>query len=293
MEEKFYIWGEDFPIFARRENKQQITPMHTHHFVEIIFAFDGIGKHLFLTESVDIKKGDIFVIPRGTAHGYDLYNNKTLSIYNLLFIPEKLPMPQLDICQHPGFQELFTPKTNDNNEYQHFSIPDDEIEYLSTLFNEIIKEEEVIRPGNQTYRLAILMQIMCRLARLFSNENNYSNLDKYKEAIQKTLIQLNENFKEDFEIDYLAKAANMSRSNFVKYFKIITGVSPLQYILKLRLNYACRKLLSSDKSITDIAFDAGFSDSNYFSRLFLKNLKCTPRDFRNKSHFRQKVKNNS
>lgn len=60
----------------------------------------------------------------------------------------------------------------------------------------------------------------------------------------------------------------------------MTGVSPLQYVLHLRINYACRELQETRRGITEIAYDSGFEDSNYFSRTFRKFIGMTPREYR-------------
>lgn len=282
MEEKFYKWDIDFPIFVRRESAQQLTPMHTHHFVELVCVFAGHGRHILPDGTVELKKGDVFVIPRGMAHGYEPYPDETFSLFNLLFIPEKLPMPQLDLYQFPGFRRLFTPGADKNAEYPHFSISDDEIDYLIQLFNELLKESELIRPASKTYRIALMMQLMCRLARIYSGDNQTLNNDNYKQAITSAEEYLKKHFKEACPIADLAKNSSMSKSNFLKYFRIVTGLSPLQYILNLRLNYSCRKLITSKKPISEIAFESGFSDSNYFARIFHKHIRCTPKQYRKK-----------
>lgn len=280
MEEKFYKWDIDFPIFVKRENAQQLTPLHTHHFVELVCVFNGRGKHILMNETVELKRGDIFVIPRGMAHGYEPYPDETFSLFNLLFIPEKLPMPQLDLYQFPGFRRLFTPGADKNAEYPHFSVSDDEINSISTLLNEILRESEFIRPATKTYRIALMMQLMCRLSRIYSGENFSSGSDVNKQAVIMIQEYLKKHFKEDFPVNELAKKANMSQSNFLKYFRIVTGLSPLQYVLNLRLNHACRKLITTKDSVTGIAFDVGFSDSNYFARIFHKHIGITPRQYR-------------
>jgi len=84
------------------------------------------------------------------------------------------------------------------------------------------------------------------------------------------------------------KAAKMSRSGFIRLFHTVTGLPPRQYILNLRLNFACSQLVSGKKPVYDIAFDAGFRDSNYFVRLFHKRMGCTPGQYRARHTVMQK-----
>ncbi|MEP3932587.1 helix-turn-helix transcriptional regulator, partial [Rhodopirellula bahusiensis] len=55
---------------------------------------------------------------------------------------------------------------------------------------------------------------------------------------------------------------------------------PIKYLIQVRIQEASRLLRSTDRSITDIAFDVGFSDSNYFSRQFRTHLGLSPREYR-------------
>lgn len=88
------------------------------------------------------------------------------------------------------------------------------------------------------------------------------------------------NFKENLAMEELAKLANMSISTFKRKFKNLIGESPGVYIRKKRLNWASSQLRGTNKSITDIAFDAGFRDPNYFSKVFSKHSGYSPSQYR-------------
>lgn len=63
----------------------------------------------------------------------------------------------------------------------------------------------------------------------------------------------------------------MSKSFLSKRFKTATGFGFKEYIINLRIQNACRLLLETNKSITDIAFECGFNDSNYFGGFISKD----------------------
>ena len=72
----------------------------------------------------------------------------------------------------------------------------------------------------------------------------------------------------------------MSMRSLLRHFKEINGSSPKEYLIGLRINYACELLDSTQLSIGEIAFKSGFNDSNYFSREFGKRTGTTPSKFR-------------
>lgn len=83
-----------------------------------------------------------------------------------------------------------------------------------------------------------------------------------------------------FSIPQLAEAVNMSRTQLYRKMKAITGKTPSQYIRSVRLKRGYELLQHTDKNISEIAFEVGFDDPNYFSRTFQKEYDQRPSDFR-------------
>ena len=81
----------------------------------------------------------------------------------------------------------------------------------------------------------------------------------------------------------LSAYAGMSTNHFMRSFKNNFEVSPIVYLIQIRIQRACELMRHTLKSITDIAFETGFEDSNYFSRAFKKRMGISPREFRNKT----------
>ena len=72
----------------------------------------------------------------------------------------------------------------------------------------------------------------------------------------------------------------MAPASFVRHFHAATGMTPLEYIIKLRLDEAAALLQDPNLSIAEAALQSGFNDSNYFSRLFRKKNNISPRGYR-------------
>lgn len=99
-------------------------------------------------------------------------------------------------------------------------------------------------------------------------------------VINEIKLYARENFKSDIKLSDLAKLYNFNEKYIGRLFKSTTDVSFTQYVNRLRLNHAKDLLLSTEKSIIDVAFDCGFENVTYFNRIFKKNLKMTPTEFR-------------
>ena len=89
--------------------------------------------------------------------------------------------------------------------------------------------------------------------------------------------------KIDFEVGGIRGAVNAAVDLIpLGAFRKYSQYSPMHYLLNVRLNHASTLLRTTDASITDIAFDSGFRDSNYFSMIFHRQFGMTPREFRNR-----------
>lgn len=86
--------------------------------------------------------------------------------------------------------------------------------------------------------------------------------------------------EESFDSEYLSKMADMSPSTLRRLFKEHTGKSPRDFVKDIRMMSAARMLLTSNKRISDIAYELGYEDTNYFSRMFKNVFGITPRKYR-------------
>jgi len=108
--------------------------------------------------------------------------------------------------------------------------------------------------------------------------NGSPSLPGYK--LRQVTDWMAEHFVEDFNLDQLASRAGLSKFHFHRLFKSAVGVSPSSYHTNLRMDAARRLLRETKKSITDIAFEVGYSNSSYFAQVFRKEAGLSPSDYR-------------
>jgi AraC family transcriptional regulator len=78
----------------------------------------------------------------------------------------------------------------------------------------------------------------------------------------------------------LAKQTNTSPFHFMRLFKQTTGISPHQFILQLKIERAKQLINKSQLSLTEIAYELGFTDQAHFSNAFKKIIGVAPRQYR-------------
>jgi YesN/AraC family two-component response regulator len=102
--------------------------------------------------------------------------------------------------------------------------------------------------------------------------------DLFLQKLQKTVL---ENL-DDAELGavHLSRAVHLSTSQLYRKLNALTGEPPNAFIRKIRLQRAMELLTTTDLSISEIAYDVGFNDPNYFSRAFSKEFGKTPSEYR-------------
>ncbi len=99
--------------------------------------------------------------------------------------------------------------------------------------------------------------------------------------IQEVLRLVDDNLQNpDFKIDDLAETMNMSRAVFYRKIKTFTGASPIDLVKEMRLKRALELLDTSSYSLSEVAYQSGFSSPQYFSRVFKEQMQCTPNEYK-------------
>jgi len=102
-----------------------------------------------------------------------------------------------------------------------------------------------------------------------------------KRTVELFLQDLENHLLEDWTIDSIAHHCNLGTTQVTKYCKEITNLSPMQYLSYLRLKAAAQILgTQPEKSISEIAYETGFSSPQYFATVFKQFYKKTPQQFR-------------
>ncbi|BFM09183.1 AraC family transcriptional regulator [Halioxenophilus aromaticivorans] len=98
--------------------------------------------------------------------------------------------------------------------------------------------------------------------------------------LENALAFIRYNFTRDISVSELAEHCCISISALERRFKKYLQKSPKQFINEIRLEYGSHLLLRSNDTIANIALAAGFSDPNYFTRMFTRHFGCAPSDYR-------------
>lgn len=271
-----YWTDRDLPFHFEFRNPQAPFPMHTHDFHEIAIVYSGKGVHLTQQGSYEIQAGDILSIKPGQLHGFKKIDN--LVIMNLLVRPSFFTEDPLGLSQVAGFSSLFAQELKQNSTIAHVRMNQLQLFEVRAIIESIQQEIMTQQSGYVPQSVALFMQLIVFVLRVNSNKDFSSSSSKNSAAM--LIKHIEKNFRKTITMTDLVEISGLSESSILRTFKRITGYPPFVYQNRIRMFAAINELISTEKDITQIALDTGFSDSNYFSRSFKKFMKMTPTEYR-------------
>lgn len=279
LKKQDWFHADGFPIVVERRDPQEPFGLHCHEFSEIVIITGGAGVHITGEDSYELKPGDTFVIGGDRPHDY--LNMDQLSLINILFDPVELPMSLGDLQSLSGYHALFTLEPAWRSRHQFTSrlqLNPAEIGETLRLIDKLDNELKARKPGFEVMAIAAMLELVTFLARCYGETRNPTSKSLIR--VGETISHMRRDVSQAIALEELVTISGMSRTNYIRMFEAAMGTSPINYLIGLRIEEASRLLRSTNRSITEIAFDVGFSDSNYFSRQFRKTLGQSPREYR-------------
>lgn len=271
-----------FPFFIQFGAHADPLYRHKHEdFSELVIVLEGTAEHLVNQEQYRVQKGDVFVIHHGTEHAYE--NVRDFRICNLMFRPEFLLARDLDITQSAGFQALFVLEPH-YAKTAHFCsrlrLSMDDFVAVRMQLDQMLREYEQKQPGWQTLLHGEFLHLVVMLSRMYHVSSNAQRIGDGVFSLATAMAYIEQHFSDELTIPQLAKLSGYSPRHFIRLFSAAFGCQPTAYITNLRMKKAQQLLKMSALPIAEIAARCGYSDHNYFSRLFRRCNGCTPSAYR-------------
>lgn len=147
---------------------------------------------------------------------------------------------------------------------------------LCRYYDSGIKEDEIILQG-------LILELVHTIRRDSKKAeiNSTKNGSNYK-VIEKAIKYINENLSSDLSLEKVSAYVGLSPIHFHSSFKCAIGKTLRTYVEEKRIKMASDMLITTDCTLTKIAYDCGFSSQSYFSYAFKRKMKLTPREYARK-----------
>ena len=266
---------ETFPLVVTR-GPQNAYVLHRHDFVELVVILEGRGIHYNERDAYEVTTGDCFVVTG--AHGYR--DTENLKLANILFYPSRLGFPLRQARKIPGYHAFFAlePQYRRKHRFRNrLHLAPRRLAVVSALVDRMADELGRRTPGYEFVATALLMELIGYLSRAYTQTADADVQPLLN--LGEVLSHLEQHYMEPLTLDDLAHRAHLSRRQLNRAFRNVTGNSPMDYLIRLRINRACELLRLRQLNITEISLKVGFNDSNYFTRQFRRVMNGSPRTY--------------
>ncbi len=277
-----YFYDSAFKMKVIERNPELPYPLHSHDFYELVVIVSGTGTHFTQSNSFTLHPGNVFVITPGLEHGYHDVDN--LRLYNILFDNKLFEDSFYDLRNMPGYHAMLRLEPSYRNETglsNLMQLTPAQLAEIMPLLEQMQTEGDAIESdiGAQSKAFAYLLLLLVSLFRIYADHPRKDNHTIMRIADALSFLESHAN--RPVSTKELMELTNMSASTLNRHFQNATGLSPVEFHIQRRIEYACRLIRTSDLSMGEISEATGFNDANYFSRQFRKVMGMSPRQYRN------------
>lgn len=249
----------EFPItyYPCEKKYKTIEDMQYHNHYEFGLCLDGQGVFLMGNKMIPFTQGNVSIIPPGVPHFVQSLDTHPSHWLFIAFSDEILTKKPSNILE----TLVFDP-------------------YIEQVFHMIVDELSKKTNGYEDVISNLCEVLFIRSARLQNDAQVFFNYSNALSSVYPAIEYIAGHCSEDIEIKLLADLCNMSLTHFRRKFTAVTNMTPLKYLLTMRLRMACVLLRLTDKKISDISFEVGYNTLSSFNRHFKENYKISPKDYR-------------
>lgn len=271
----------DFPIAFFDDDLTQVkVPWHWHDELEIVVILSGEVSVFVAGCELNLKAGEGYFANSGILHSAELHSN-TGRQHCMVFSPRVVASPD-DIIWNTYVSPILS------HENLPFIKLTPEIPWQKDILS--LSEKAWLSGAHEKTDYALTVRSsLSRIASLMvhnigtESEHPFSSKTQRDELrIKKTLYYIETHYSEQITIDDIAASADISVSTLLRLYHDVLHTTPIQYVLKYRLEQIRDELsIEPDSFIAEIAYSCGFNDISYFNRCFLKAYGETPSSYRN------------
>ncbi|MBQ4150303.1 MAG: helix-turn-helix transcriptional regulator [Clostridia bacterium] len=255
---------DDFFQIAEGIIHKRFIPAKSHGRASNAFTYilEGECVYSFSEKTFVAKMGDILFLAKDSIYSMDIKSENYRFIFADFSFSEKAPCD----C------EVFEMQNSRGTE---------------SAFRRMLEKWRQKRPAVKEDCLAMLYSIYADIIR---NESAAYIPNSKRAKLDAALQYISEHFADEtLSVEKAAKTADLSESHFRRLFKEAYRISPIKYINLMRIERAKELIKYTNESFSQIAEKTGFANVYYFSRIFKKEVGCTPSEYREEYSEYQKI----
>lgn len=268
------------PYSYYRSEIPQIFPnvvLHWHSEIELNYMISGKGEFICGDEHITASEGDMIIILPNMLHSIEAAEKSGCRYDTVVFNASMLGAEDTDRetveLMEPLLKGSFAMSchiTGEQRFYRKFR------ECAEAIFS-CIKKDSAVSDICLKSELIKFFWLLFESGKVSAEKNTVQNgMEQFRPAVE----YINEHYSEHITIDMLADKVHLSKSYFMASFRKYTGISAMEYVNRVRIRAAERKLWEVDESVVNIAYECGFRNLSNFNRQFKGKTGITPSAYR-------------
>lgn len=243
--------------------KNTVYSLHWHDYFECEILFSGRANHRFNEEEYEIKPGDAYVLSYEDTHSIRILED--LHIFAIRFREDLLP---------PETVRLLTEKSGNC----HCRFEPQTLTYLESRLNHLRCLDQ-----NCFFYKQMMTMLLGEIILLVLEQCPGIKGNSLPSLVQKTISYTRQHFQEPLTLAVAARMYSVTPKYLGTLFKETTHVSFHDFLNNTRLRHACHLLTTTDLSVKEIAFSAGYASVEYFLDVFKRRMGTTPTIYRTRN----------
>ncbi len=279
-------------VLRSLENGESLSRPSRHNAHELTYLRSGEMKYLINGKEYKLKEGDIFVIKPGVEHTF-MVNAGPADLVVVYFAfskqatNERLPgYDNISNVPIDHFMEFSGVDTEDKSQEPGFLLSGKGRKKVAQLAEEVLAESEQDDFAKEMMMQALAIALVVEVARTLKAAWEETLRVKQGKARELVLIArdfIEEHFVEDISVADAAGYVFLSQGYFARAFRDEMNMSPMAYLIRIRVNKACELLKRQDLKVSAIASRVGFSSPQRFNAAFRKQMGMTPMEYRRRT----------
>ncbi|KOF57789.1 MULTISPECIES: AraC family transcriptional regulator [Clostridium] len=262
-------------VFNSRPKENYVIDHHSHDFLEFSYMLSGETSYIVNDNIYNVKKGQLMVFNPGVYHSEIVNKYESLNEIHIGFNNINIRSFSPNHITKENFLGIFN--------FQRYGKD------FENCCIEILKEQSNHKDGYELMLKILSTKLLVMFLReTYFEESRKKICDYHFEFSQKSNIvkeiiaYMNKNYMNNISLYKISKNMYLSPVYISKIFKEETGVSPINYLIKIRLEKAKALLKDTTLTVKTIAKSVGYDDAYYFSKLFKKYYNISPSRYKNR-----------
>lgn len=259
--------------------EEEFRVLHWHQEMEICYIKQGTGSYLINGVEYSFSPGDIFIINNDEIHL--CHHEQNLVMQVIMFDPTFLYCGSANPMDTEYLRPFLEASGNFCNKLDGTSP---QAPLLTAVLAEIEQEYNGMQKGYELMIKSLLLQFLTLIIRHFSVQEFPDAQEpvspRAAEIVRQVMLYAEGHYQEPLTLELLAAEFHISVPYLCSSFKALTGLSPIDFVIRKRITEAKRALAETDKSVLTVSEECGFRSLSNFNHLFKTLVGSTPSAYR-------------